>query len=226
MIRDERVRLAVIVTALAFLVACATEAPPPPPPPEKPPAATAQLFDEQARRGATKEGPNWSRLPDFDELRTSFGDREDFADRCERGRPARDVFAAIEQEDWSGVESLAIPWLEACPVDIDIHIAQAVALDELGREEESGHHLLWHKGLVDSILRSGDGRTPETAWVVISIAEEYSILHVFGMSLRGRDLLEGEIDRMEVESEGKVYVVHFDSSAHFRRLRSSLGESG
>jgi hypothetical protein len=209
-----------MLAAVALLLpGCATPEEPPPPPPAPPPA-TSLLFEEQRINRAPEEPRDWSQLPDFDRLRESFGDREDFSERCEQGRPARQAFEAIEREAWSEAADLTAPRLETCPVDIDLHLVHAVALRELGQAEASKHHFAWHQGLVDSVLESGDGRTPETAWVVISIAEEYSILNVFGMQPMEQVLLDGGIEMMRVEAEGKTYVVHFDPAAHFRRLQA------
>ena len=110
------------------------------------------------------------------------------------------------------------PWLVQCPVDIDIHAAQAVALDELGRVTETQHQLRWRDGLIDSVLRSGDGRTPETAWIVISVSEEYSILRSFGMRLRKQALTNDRLDKMEVERDGETHTLYFNPESHFRRL--------
>lgn len=168
-------------------------------------------------------GPDWAQLPDFDALRTSYGERDDFVAVCEDGRPLREAFAALEQEDWQGALSHTDPWLARCPVDIDFQTLRAVALDELGRSEESQQQLRWRDGLVDSVMRSGDGRTPETAWKVISVGEEYAILRVFGMKHVGQALTDDWRDRMEVELDGKPLTLYFDPAPHFRRMEKALG---
>src|SRR5215831_8626067 len=115
---------------------------------------------------------------DFDRLRAEYGGRSDFVEICERDRPLHHLADLVVQKDWNSILVTSEPWLQRCPVDIDAHLIRAVALKELKRLTESEHHMNWFRGLVDSVLTSGDGRTPQTAFVVISIAEEYSILRV------------------------------------------------
>jgi hypothetical protein len=56
-------------------------------------------------------------------------------------------------------------------------------------------------GLVDSILSSGDGKTPETAYHVISVDEEYAVLNTLGFKVVKQSLMESKghsYDKMEV----------------------------
>ncbi len=179
--------------------------------------------DPPLTRMAEAERPDWSRTPDFDALRKEYGDRDDFRDLCEKARPLRAAFDAVAAEDWVGTLAIADGWLPRCPVDIDLHMLRAVALARLDRAEESEQQIRWRDGLVGSVLRSGDGRTPETAWVVISIDEEYSILRVLGLKRQSQALTREGLDRLEVEREGERHVVYFDPAAHFRRLEKLLG---
>lgn len=45
-------------------------------------------------------------------------------------------------------------------------------------------------GLVRSVAKSGDGKTPETAMTVISIEEEYNVLDVLGFEQKSQELVE------------------------------------
>jgi len=156
---------------------------------------------------------------DFTRLRTEFGARSDFIDTCERERPLHRLAEAVRQHDWKDVLAASGPWLEQCPVDIDAHLIRAVALKDLGRVAESDHHVNWVRGLVESILTSGDGRTPQTAFVVISVAEEYSILRVLKVRPIRHAMLSGGIDELSVEGDGGMAgVIYFNPAAHIRRL--------
>jgi hypothetical protein len=166
--------------------------------------------------------PDWAVLPDFDALRTEWGDRDDFTQLCETDRPIKEVNAAFEASAWPDLLQLSDVGLARCPVDIYLHTVRSVALRELGRTAESQQQLRWRNGLVGSILASGDGKTPETAWVVISVAEEYAVLGVFGMQFRRQSLVEGNLDRIEAEREGDAVTLYFDPRAHFRRLEKAL----
>jgi Domain of unknown function (DUF4919) len=164
--------------------------------------------------------------PEFSRMRAELGERDDFSALCERDRPLRALFDAANQERWERVLDLSLPWLDQCPIDIDAHLLSAVALQKLGRPEEADPHRRWYRGLVESILASGDGRTPESAFVVISVAEEYSVLRALRLERESQALLDGGIDALQVEAEdGAESTVYFNPAAHFRRLQRMLGEA-
>ena len=168
--------------------------------------------------------PKPSEPGDFARLRTEYGDRKDFSDLCERERPLNHLAELIAQQRWDEILVVSQPWLQKCPVDIDAHLATAIALKELGSPLESQHHVRWFRGLVDSILASGDGRTAQTAFVVISVPEEYSLLRALRMRPTGQSLEPGWIDRLSfVSDKGATGVMYFNPAAHFRRLREPRG---
>src|SRR5262249_8368118 len=155
---------------------------------------------------------------DFDRLRAEFGARSDFAEICEKDRPLHQLADLVIQKDWNTILVTSEPWLQRCPVDIDAHLIRAVALKELKRLPESEHHLNWFRGLVDSVLTSGDGRTPQTAFVVISVAEEYSILRVLRVRPKRHVTLSSGIDELVVEIDGVAGTLYFNPTAQARRL--------
>jgi hypothetical protein len=65
-------------------------------------------------------------------------------------------------------------------------------------------------GLVKSVLGSGDGKSPETAFVVIAIEEEYSVLATFSLTLVSQALVNlgaSAFDRMEVKKRDSDQTV-------------------
>jgi len=132
--------------------------------------------------------------------------------------PLRAAFRELGASDWPELLATATRWLDACPVDIDFHLLRSIALGELGRPAEAMQHAHWYHALVASVLDSGDGRTPATAWVVIYVAEEYALLRALGMREQRQTLVDGHIDAIEVESEGRTQTLYFDPATHFERL--------
>jgi hypothetical protein len=61
-------------------------------------------------------------------------------------------------------------------VQIDAHMVTAVCQEKAGNEEEARRANAMFIGLVKSVLESGDGKSLETAFVVIAIDEEYSVM--------------------------------------------------
>jgi hypothetical protein len=83
---------------------------------------------------------------------------------------------AYKQGEVDEVLKLADSWLKKCPVDADTHLRVAMCFKEKGDLRSYTYHLGVFYGLLQSITSSGDGLTPETAFVVISVREEYELL--------------------------------------------------
>ena len=90
------------------------------------------------------------------------------------------------------VRPLAGKVLASNYLDIDAHIVSALAYKEKHDAEREKLHNFVGEGLCRSILASGDGQTLETAYVVISVEEEYTILRVLGWRLKMQALLESD----------------------------------
>jgi hypothetical protein len=64
-----------------------------------------------------------------------------------------------------------------------------VANNGLGAADNADFERTVFRGLVSSILNSGDGKSTEKAWVVINVHEEYVILRVLGYKPGPQSLL-------------------------------------
>ncbi len=165
----------------------------------------------------------WTDPVDFLELRTEYGNRGDFGAICESNRPLRELYEAADAANWYTVLELSARWLDSCPVDIDAHFLRAVALQEVGEVAESDAHARWFDGLVRSVLDSGDGKSSDSAFVVISVNEEYAILRALGLEHESQSLLGGGVDAISVvDADGNRSTVYFRPVAHFRRLEEML----
>lgn len=197
---------------LALLVAgCTHTAPtaaPAPPPAEPMPLITSR---------------DWQEMPDFLALRLQYGERDDFFEICEAQQAEyRKAAEMLQTGRWNALIAFTDPLLEQCPIDIDLHMLKLIALNNSGREAEATVHARWHRGLVESVLGSGDGQTPGTAWVVVSVAEEYAILRALGANVESQSLVEGRIDAMTVTLEGGSTTLYFNPELHFRRLERQM----
>jgi hypothetical protein len=107
-------------------------------------------------------------------------------------------------------------------LDIDAHWAALTVANTLKDEKRSAHHLYMVKGILDSIVKSGDGRSEATAFVVISISEEYAMLRAFKLRSKGQAALRKDghnfdvltcVDPAKPETEAKMY---FNTDAIWR----------
>jgi hypothetical protein len=152
-----------------------------------------------------------------------YAQREDFFDLCEKDRPLAEAAEALDSSEWEAALSIAGPWVERCPVDIDGRLASAIALKQLGRALDAEEHVRWYQGLVAAVLATGDGRSAKTAFVVLSVPEEYAILRAFGLEPVRQALLEGGIDQLTArDDQGAVHTLYFYPEAHWRRLERTF----
>jgi hypothetical protein len=82
-------------------------------------------------------------------------------------------------------------------VNFEAHASASVAYDQLNEPEKAKFHLEVAKALVRSILASGDGRTKESAYEVISDREEWYTLTALRLPYMGPS-----IPRTQVTSDG------------------------
>jgi hypothetical protein len=167
---------------------------------------------------------SWAGPVDFTYLRTQYGDRDDYSAVCEEGRPLGELYDAANRKDWNAVLALSGPWLVECPVDIDAHFLRWVACDEVGRTIDATHHSIWFHGLVDSVLDSGRG-VAEDPYIVISMAEEESMLRALRLEHEEQRLVRGGVDAITArDANGATVTLYFLAEAHWRRLQKSLEE--
>lgn len=212
-----------------LLCACSADKPLDAGAPANPPGVVASI-------GATLPpgvgGPSPAGLPaasapvpeDIARVRSEWANRDDLFERCEIG-PFEEAERAFEAQDWKGLLAIAQPWIERCPVDIDPRFFAMVALDELGRKNESQEQRRWVVGLVDSVLSSGDGKSPGTAYLAFTIAEEYAVLRIFGYVRDSQALLENGIDCLGVHHARtkQEMTVYFNPAPHWRGLMQREG---
>ena len=170
---------------------------------------------------------DWHDYPDFSSLRQEIGWRDDFSNICETDPPFNKMGALIRDGKPGEAANLGRGWLEQCPVDIRVHHLTYIALTESGEPEEGRLHRDWAKGLLDSVLATGDGRTPENAFVTISVGEGYALLYLLRLQLVGRTTVKDEVGRpvgdvlIVKDREGDEFPLHFSPKAHFARIQAA-----
>ena len=73
-------------------------------------------------------------------------------------------------------------------------------------------------GLLNSIIKKGNGKTCQTAWPVIQINEEYFILQMLGAKLlkQSVDNTGGLCDKMDVQTDEGNKTYYFEISKVFK----------
>ena len=138
-----------------------------------------------------------------------------------------DLIRAMAGNDADRVAAIANDILSRDYPDIDAHAALATVLQRRGERDGAAFELAVANGLLRSIEQSGDGMTPETAFVVVGIAEEYSFLGSRGVQVAKQTLLQterGPVDALEVVNpqNNQRSTVYFNISRLFAAM-SRLG---
>jgi hypothetical protein len=119
---------------------------------------------------------------DFTALRLAYADNppQDAADTDPD--LSRSMFSSLSEKEYGKAIEYAEKIMESKFVDIDAHLVASAAYKKKGDSEKEQFHRYVAEGLIKSILSSGDGKSQETAFTVISTDEEYVILRVYGLA--------------------------------------------
>jgi hypothetical protein len=127
---------------------------------------------------------------DWQALRFAYADSSGFdltGARTDTARKA--MFAALNADDNKTIIVQATTILDADYVDIDAHVALDLAYQATGHAALSAQEHKIALALLRSV-RTGDGSSPEKAFTVISVGEEYAALRALAMRVTGQALLE------------------------------------
>ena len=137
------------------------------------------------------------------------------------------MFAALNAEEFDLALESAEKILAKNFVEMNAQFAAYVANRELGHGDKATFHKFVFDGLVKSITASGDGKTAETAFVVISTDEEYVLLNFLGLRPSGQSLITRNghsFDRMTAlnSKTNETVVYFFNIDKPFNWLGQSL----
>ncbi len=113
-------------------------------------------------------------------------------------------------------------WLDKCPVDAEVHIMRASLLSKKGKYEDCIRNRSFFYGLMASIVNSGDGKTKETAFKVIAVEEEYTLMNFMGAKVKSQSL-QGKYDVVEVKMAEGDTTIYFDIAIHLEALEKEFG---
>jgi hypothetical protein len=88
----------------------------------------------------------------------------------------QDMTDALKEQDCTTAMARAQSILELNFVHIDAHFVSGICQRRAGNEAVGRHSIAFARGLLSSIVKSGNGKRPETAYHVVTIAEEYNVL--------------------------------------------------
>lgn len=157
---------------------------------------------------------SFDRTVDFRALRLSFTETPEYNPYLNDNTQDL-MLRALREKRYKDALLAAQSILKYNYVDLDAHLACVIIYDKMKNSEQSNYHHFVLEGLLDSIYKSGDGSTPETAYVVIDVREEYSILdanRLERITYSTLKLGDHNYDKMEVRNieTGEKMVLFFN----------------
>lgn len=164
---------------------------------------------------------------DFKELRMAFTETPAYSPYGGDRDTRQKMFAALNAKEFDQAIEAAEKILAKNFVEINAHFVSYVAQRELSHVEKATFHKFMFDGLVKSITGSGDGKTMETAFVVISTDEEYTLFNVLGLRATDQALVSQNghsFDRMTAKDPktNETVVYFFNIDKPFNWLSQSL----
>ena len=158
----------------------------------------------------------------FADMRTQYASRPEFHGGWV-SEPEREALLKTYSENApnqfvTGSEA----WLQKCPVDAKVHLMRASLLLKAGDVQGHFYHRMVYYGLLTAIVTSGDGKTPKTAYKVISVDEEYTLLNHIGADLKSQTLVDGPCDAMAVELNGSQTTIYFNVAIPMAARKKSV----
>jgi len=205
----------VLVSVVAF---SSTQDPPKNSAQDSPKRSFAALLERAKKSDATL---------DFKELRMAYTETADYSPYGGERETRKKMFASLNAREFDAAVESAEKILAKNYVEINAHFVAYVAHRESGRAEKATFHKFMFDGLVKAITGSGDGKTAETAYVVITTDEEYTLFNILGLRPAGQSLITQNghsFDRMTATNpkSNETVVYFFNIDKPFNWLGQSL----
>ena len=133
---------------------------------------------------------------DFSRLRKLYSETELYTPN--RDSEEGELMSAYSSRDFARAREVGARILERNYMNVNVHIVTTLSCTALKDDACTDHHDYMMKGLLDSIVASGDGTSPATALVVISATEEYAVTAVMGLSVVSQSLVERDGHRYDL----------------------------
>jgi len=150
---------------------------------------------------------------DWQALRFAYSETPAFNVMDDPGAAQRKaIYAAFDAGDYATALALANKTIATDFVDLLAHRYAAVAYKHLDKPAQFEAEKAIADGLMKSVM-TGNGLTPESPYTVISVAEEYELLHSFGLRTTRQALINADghaFDLMStVDDAGKAQDYYF-----------------
>ena len=126
---------------------------------------------------------------DWQALRVAYAGSDAFdLDDLGTATARRGMFQALKDENDATALSYARKIIDKNYVDIDAHRVAALAYKALDDDDSAAREQDIAAGLMKSVM-TGDGQSAKTAFTVITVHEEYAVIHALGRDVTRQALI-------------------------------------
>jgi hypothetical protein len=129
---------------------------------------------------------------DFGKLRAAYAASSEYSPPETDPDALEAMYAALSKRKYDEAIRIAEKALKEHYLDIDAHHVLSIAYRGSKDPIRADFHHGVAGGLINAILKSGDGKSPQTAMVVLATHEEYVILSVLALRPGSQSLQEKE----------------------------------
>ena len=127
---------------------------------------------------------------DYHALRMAYTRTDAYAPYVQDAENIEKLRAALTGQDMDAALEAIDELLAQNYLDIEAHMAADYVYTMLEQYDDSAYHRAFARGLIQAILGTGDGRGFETAFIVLTVSEEYTVLRVMGLVPGDQRLVE------------------------------------
>ncbi len=185
------------------------------------------VAEEQSYSSLLARVKNFDRSVDFTALRLAYAGTPEYDPLDKYGGAQAAMFDALKNKQYETALKHVQSILDKNYVDIDVHLVCKYIYGEMNNPEKRDFHQFVAKGLIDSILNSGDGKSLETAYLVINKDEQTIILAVLGLREKTQSAKKSNgriyevIEAIDRET-GKTSLLYFDVDIPIKRLTNNM----
>lgn len=139
------------------------------------PAAKSSTAGKQKYEALLERAKKGDRTVDFTELRLAFYESSNYNPYSPM-LTYRPLWGALAQNNYAEAIKIAQSVFEKNFIEVNANMVAHIAYRETGDTERAAFHRFMADGLLASIKSTKDGKTPETAFEVISVSEEYGLM--------------------------------------------------
>jgi len=137
------------------------------------------------------------------------------------------VYKLLNTEDYKKALPILEDILNKKYVSFEAHALSAFCYSMLQDSVKQDYHTAIYHGLIGSIMDSGDGKDPQTAFIVIGTDEEYELLEIYNLQHGNQNLVNSEghnfdmLDAKDRES-GEEFNIYFNVDLLFKQLEKQF----